>query len=552
MEPQRHRFWHLAVILACSAAAFVLIAFSCGPMTGITQPQDTLTVCALDAYTTTCGTGAFQRVSASQVLGVTAKDPNGHALATTLKLTINGANGRTATIHTTSAGTGSYSYTGATAGTDTIKIALDSGESAHTSRPLAIHWINATSVTHPIIFLHGISEDAQVYAKHQEWTGLYEALNLVYDPTFIQPFCYVDDKAWASNQSVCPASNTHSSACVDATSCISQSSVDDNAVALAHAVNALFAQTGKQVTLLGYSMGTAIIRTFLAACPITQQRAASDPGNSALAADVQACAQALGKVDQAFFFNGVQQGSWLMHVKQSWDAANLTLADPNAPHGLASPFAAILPAIEQGIFAAVKSKMGGLDASSIGAADLAPRSPNILAHNGAFPAIPDSVRLYAFYGDIRVQLGFTNLVYHLPGKRELPLGDLVLLAQNDPVSDVPVWGGAALCDTCGAPDALGYHNSGGVGPLSGQYHAWALYSPYSFDISRLAALLTDSSASQGLPVLGSPASHLNISQPNVQSPGSALQVEDVARGGQTTTDMPAEVLAILMINDGLA
>lgn len=538
MVHQQQQRLRLAFALVCSASILMLIVLACGP--GAVLSKDTLTYCAFDPVAAACGTGAFQQLSATQTIQINAKDSGGHALATTLTVSVSGANARTGTIHTDSAGAGTYTYSGANAGTDTISISEANGNPVHTPHPLVIHWVNTPHVAHPMIFLHGISEDAQVYAKKTEWTGTFEALDLVYDPSLIQPFCYVDDKAWASNPSVCPSSDTQSAACVDASTCISQSSVDDNAVALAKAVSALALLTGKKVTLLGYSMGAAIIRTMLANCP----RSSST--------DAQACIDVTSnnRVDAAFFFNGVQQGSWLMHVKQSWDAANLALADTHVPLGLNGPFAAILPVIEQAIFSAVKTRMGGLDANQVAAADLAPQSLNILAHNEAVPAIPSNVLIYTFYGDIRLQMGFTNLVYHLPGQNELPLGDLVLLAQNDPVADIPAWGGAALCDQCNPADSFGYQNSGGSGPLSGQYHAWALFSPASFDIGTLVPMLTDSSANQGLPVLGSPATHMNITQPWVQAAGSPLQVEDITHPGHTT-DMPAEVLAILMSLDGI-
>lgn len=534
IRPTRPHRIRLAFLLTGSACLFLLVTLACPGQQNLVQTNDSLTACAQDPIANTCDTGDFQRLSQSQTIQVTASDAHGHALATSITLTITGVNARTATVTTDSSGQGTYAYSGATAGTDAIAISLASGDSAHVSHPVVVHWVNTPGFIHPIIFLHGITEDAQVYARQQEWTGLFEALDLVYDPSYIQVFCYVDDKAWLSDPSACPSSNTQT--CT--TDCVSQSPVDDNALSLANAVNALYTQAGKPVTLLGYSMGAAISRTLLAGCP--------------LAADSTPCDTARGRVDQAYFFNGVQQGSWLLHVKNTWDAANLTLADTHVPLGLNSPFAAVLPVIEQAIFAVVKAKLSGLDANSAAARDLAPGSVSITRRNQAAPSIPTNIKLYTFYGDIRVELGFTNLVYHLPGKQELPLGDLVLLAQNDPANDLPAWGGAALCDKCGAPDKLGYHNSGGGDRLSGQYHAWALYSPYSIDVSALAALLTNSNASQGFPILGSPVSHMNVVAPNVQSPGSPVQVEDITQPGQKTTDLPAEVLAILMVNDGIA
>ena len=55
--------------------------------------------------------------------------------------------------------------------------------------------------------------------------------------------------------------------------CESQSSVDENAQQLANTVDALSAEAAaaggtSKVTLIGYSMGGAVIRSLLAGCPV--------------------------------------------------------------------------------------------------------------------------------------------------------------------------------------------------------------------------------------------------------------------------------------------
>ena len=135
--------------------------------------------------------------------------------------------------------------------------------------------------------------------------------------------------------------------------------------------------------------------------------------------------------------------------------------------------------------------------------------------------------------------------YTLPATDSLPLGDLVMLAQNDNPLASPLWGGGSLCDTCGSL-VNGYHSNG-------RYHAWALTQRYTFNISGLAPLLSAPNAVSTLQgAIQSPVQHLNVSQPTTQAPGSAIQVADTTgRAGAATTDMPDEILLTLMRGDGL-
>ncbi|HEY7974222.1 MAG TPA: hypothetical protein VID72_02670, partial [Ktedonobacterales bacterium] len=272
-----------------------------------------------------------------------------------------------------------------------------------------------------------------------------------------------------------------------------------------------------------------IVRTLLAGCL-----------NSFGPTDQLDCANASQLVDNAFFLNGAQQGSWLLTLKRGFDAA--TLSGNNIPDTASSPFTSVLPLIAQSVTGAINDKVG-LNLNNAAETDLSPQSANILAHNSVQPAA--TVNLYTFYGDIEFGMDVNFYVYTLPAVNTLPLGDLVMLAQSDSPLASPLWGGGALCDACGAL-VNGYHSNG-------RYHAWALTQRYIVNINGLAPLLSAPgapSAFQG--AINSPVQHLNVSQPATQAPGSAIQVADATgRAGAATTDMPFEILLTLMRGDGL-
>ena len=555
--PRRLR---LPVAIAGSTLVLGLILACCNPGGTSTASHSAVTICATDAARAldfpadACFSGTFHAVGQAESLRIAAVDPHGNPLKQQqLSVTVAGANARAATVTTDGGGLATYTYTAATEGTDTVRVAVANDNASATARPAVIHWITQRHLTHPLILVHGIHEDASDFAHQfhpgaapdsdqasdageQTWTALIEALKLVYDPASMEAFCYVDDPAWVTAPAACPTSE---SAGCDTTlpvgsatpnACSSQSSVDLNAVALAHAVTDLSSKAGgKQVTLLAYSMGTAIVRTLLAGCL-----------TSTGATDQQDCATSDQLVDNAFFLNGAQQGSWLLTVNRGLDAATLTGDGiPDAAH---SPFTSVLPLIAQNINGVIGDKLG-LNLNNGAETDLTPQSANILAHNSVQPA--SSVNLYTFYGDIELGMSVNFYAYTLPATSSLPLGDLVMLAQDDSPLASPLWGGGSLCDACG-PLVNGYHSNG-------RYHAWALTQRYTFNVSGLAPLLSAPNAVSALQgAVQSPVQHLNVSQPATQSPGSAIQVADATRrAGATTTDMPYEILLTLMHGDGL-
>ena len=413
-RPHRLR---LPMAIAGNALILGLILACCNPGATSVTSHGAVTICAMDAARTldfptdACFSGTFDAVGQAESLRIAAVDAHGNPLKQQqLNVTVGGANARAATVTTDGGGLATYTYTAATEGTDTIRVAVANDSASATARPAVIHWVTQRHLTHPVILVHGIHEDAGDFAHQfnpgvvsdsdqasdageQTWTALIEALKLVYDPASMEAFCYVDDPAWVTAPAACPAVET--AGCNTAlpvgsatpNACSSQSSVDLNAVALAHVVQDLSNRTGgKKVTLLAYSMGGAIVRTLLAGCLTS-----SGP------TDQQDCATSDQLVDNTFFLNGAQQGSWLLTVNRGLDAA--TLSGDGIPDAAHSPFTSVLPLIAQSINGVIGDKLG-LNLNNGAETDLTPQSANVLAHNSVQPT--STVNLYTFYGDIEL------------------------------------------------------------------------------------------------------------------------------------------------------
>jgi pimeloyl-ACP methyl ester carboxylesterase len=556
VRPRKARL--IPPVLAASLA-FTLALGACGWWGGAsTSKAAAVQLCAVDPAHGVCVSGDYQGVSGSQLIRGLATDANGKPLGNTaVKVSVSGANSATQTLTTLSNGALTYSYTGAHAGDDQITAALDGTPSA--SSRLVVHWLNHTHTVRPIIFVHGTNEDAanftaQMHADFtdpnqppdvnaQTFTALFEALTLKYDPRYMEAFCYVDDHAYdhGGAPSGCrfPLDpGAYPSACAPGDPnrrCESQSSVDDNAQQLARTVEALSDEAAaagavtSKVTLIGYSMGGAVIRSFLAGCPA--------PVAPYLPLR---CSNAASKIDQVFFVDPDQQGSWVLTINKGLNAATLS-GDASIPSPI-TPFASVLPLVQQAIYDQLRSRMG-LDPQSRGVADQTPQSASIIAHDQSPP--PSGIAYYNFFGDIQLRLGINTYGLPLdPGAPTLNLGDLVILAQDDHATVAPAWGGAGLCDGCSQPLDKYREN--------GPYHNWVLIDSHLVNMSFVADLLTGSFSidTEAGKLLNSPVQHLNITQPTVQAPGSAWQVRDIT-GRAATTDMSTEIFYILTQKDGV-
>jgi pimeloyl-ACP methyl ester carboxylesterase len=544
------------LLAACLAAslALTLALGACGWWGNTTTGKAVaIQLCAVDPIQGSCVSGDYQAIGASQSIRGLATDPSGKPLgATTIKLSMSGANGATQSLTTHSDGTLTYSYTGAHAGDDQITAALD-GAPSNTSR-LVVHWLNPTHTVRPILFVHGTNENAvdfttQMHADFHDpnpapnssartFTSLFEALTLKYDPRYLEALCYVDDRAYNYGvaSSGCRYSPTTCAPGGGSPLCESQSSVDDNALLLWHTVEALSAEAvaagakTPKVTLIGYSMGGAVIRSFLAGCPVPVA-----PYGAQRCPNV-----ASNLIDQVFYVDPDQQGSWLLNINKGLNAATLS-GDGSIPNPI-KPFSSVLPLVQQAIYGQLKSRMG-LDGFSPTVTDQTPQSDSILAHDQYLP--PSGISYYNFFGDVQIRLGLSAYGLPLdPGAPTLNLGDLVMLAQDDHATFAPAWGGAGLCEGCSQPlDKF---------RTNGQYYNWILIDSHGVDMSIVADLLNGSFSlsSEAGKVLNSPVQHLNITQPTIQAPGSTWQVKDIT-GHAATTDMSTEIFYIMTQKDGV-
>lgn len=252
----------------------------------------------------------------------------------------------------------------------------------------------APTESQPTIFVHGINENAHHVGK-SEFAPLYAALQPLAGS--VQTFYYVDDLAYVDGTDPtlsCPPKYAP---------CISQSAVLDNAIKLAGMISDLSQKSQHQVTLIGYSMGAAIIRTALAGCQLNVT-----------------CQAVLGSkiasmVNNVFFIDGVQQGSWMMQSKKGGivPAAVDFLRQFNGP---------------------LLKLFLGSDVNANAEKDLAPQSINIVSHNNILPA--KNIHYFNFYGNIVLDLKIPNLFSSsvIP----ISIGDGVVLPGTDNPQDTPL------------------------------------------------------------------------------------------------------------------
>ncbi|MGH2484605.1 MAG: esterase/lipase family protein [Ktedonobacterales bacterium] len=267
------------------------------------------------------------------------------------------------------------------------------------------------AVPHPVVFVHGINTNS----NNPGFGPLLSGLKKLYDPQ-VQNFAYVDDQS-LTDQSACRRYTPDG--------CVSQSAMLPNAVKLAAMVKQLAAGAGgHKVTVIGYSQGAAIIRTMLDGC-MSEIPNASTPG----------CGGVAPLVDNVFFINGVQQGSWLA-------ASDTNLTAIAQEQGLSDVSALnFLPFLK-----APGAALLHLNPSDPAEVDLAPQSANIRTRNAVTP--PNGIHYFNFYGDIRIQQQTQALIWNVSAAQTVSIGDLVVLPGSDNPQDVSLAGGARFCLQC--------------------------------------------------------------------------------------------------------
>ena len=391
-----------------------------------------------------------------------------------------------------------------------------------------------TKISRPIIFLHGVNQDASKIgvptgnASNNAFVPLITELKEIYDPRYIQVFKYLDD------QSITPCpKDTYPP-------CRSQSSVTANAKELAKQIQALYASVNAtptttdhhKVTLIGYSMGGAIIRTTLADCPklVSQFPDLYE----------YQCAGVAKMVDNVFFINSVQQGSWLMALKNALDNTDNR----------------VVRVLGWAILAAIKGAMG-LDASYPGEIEMIPGSENVKDHDSTSP--PDGIHYFNFFGDIQVHPTGDFFGPSYPPSYVIPVGDLVVLPGTDDPRTWPALGGSRFCFQCGDTDTFESYPPNQPNAAT-TYTQWPLTDRQDWNYTNaLGAVLdligVDMTPDNGRQVLNNllnaPEAHLKIYSDD--SLNGTIKVRDITgnAGSEGKTSISNEILWIIEKEDQL-
>lgn len=316
--------------------------------------------------------------------------------------------------------------------------------------------VTPLSINRPILFVHGINQNASEMGS-KAFAPLYQQLISSFGKSNLETYMYLDDIALQDQKGTCPA-NIYPP-------CMSQGSVTENAPSLASQIRKMYTAAHHKVTLIGYSMGASIIRTALAGCPVLL----TNPLVPVAAKVVYSCQDVPGMVDNVFFINGVQEGSWLMNafvgMQQSSDLSLQLLA------------AALTPAA---------STFLKLRTDSPAAIDLSPHSNNVWMHNRIDP--PNGIQYFNVFGDIQVQM--KNLVagiYQIPSGEPVSLGDLVIAPGFDDPHSSPALGGSRFCEGCGdTSNATEYHKVND----STSFTQWKVATSFSWSVDpNLAEIL---------------------------------------------------------------
>src|SRR5437899_2113831 len=138
-------------------------------------------------------------------------------------------------------------------------------------------------------------------------------------------------------------------------------------------------------------------------------------------------------VNDVFFIEGVQQGSWLAKV------ADHVQDDTNTGIKALLDFIPFLKAKE------------GFNRPSPAKQDLQPQSRNIIRHNKMPP--PNNIRYFNFYGDIQLTIESCIFVVFCRKNTSVPVGDAVIFPGTDDPTDTPMWGGSRFCLQCNGSNA---------------------------------------------------------------------------------------------------
>lgn len=256
----------------------------------------------------------------------------------------------------------------------------------------------------PVVFVHGMGASAAevgvaINGRPGSFQTLLEAIAEAHPRPDVCARPPGPARTWKG--SPCVFSYVEDKAQTDAGPNDSQSAVRPNADKLAREVAALARQAGRRVVLVGYSMGGAIIRTYLAHHREGAER----------------------DVDAVVLIDAVASGSW--------GYAFAGEVPRRVGGGLGERISELMRSMA--------ASSAAVDFSRPATRDLRPRS-DLFREIAPMP-LPRSLSYYTFWGDIRVSVGRNLLHYPLPSFDLPSLGDLGLLPGDPDPEALPELGG---------------------------------------------------------------------------------------------------------------
>jgi pimeloyl-ACP methyl ester carboxylesterase len=250
----------------------------------------------------------------------------------------------------------------------------------------------------PVIFVHGMGSSAAEVGETQ-FKDLLEGVARRYPSPPICQEGAQPGRTWKG--SPCVFRYVEDVAETDGGPNDSQSSVQENADKLAREIKEVYNNGKRRITLVGYSMGGNIIRTYLA----THRRDAED------------------LVGAVVLVDAVASGSWgyafAREVPRRFDG---------------SMGAKVAELMRQ-----MAASSAAVDFTRPATRDLTPRSAHL--RRIAAMEVPKNISYYTFWGDIGITIERRLLAYELPDFDLPSLGDLGLLAGDPDPAKLPELGG---------------------------------------------------------------------------------------------------------------
>lgn len=252
----------------------------------------------------------------------------------------------------------------------------------------------------PVVFVHGMGSSAAEVGTTQ-FGALLTAIAARYPAPGVCQRDAQPDRPWGRG-SPCVFRYVEDAAETDEGPNDSQSAVADNAEKLAREVAEISRNAGDgRVVLVGYSMGGAIIRTYLASHRDEAQR----------------------RLEAVVLLDAVASGSWGYAFAREVPRR----VDGNLGDRL------------NDLMRSLAASSASVDFNRPATRDLSPRSAHLRRITRIEP--PSNISYYTFWGDIRIVIERGLLHYALPDYELPSVGDLGLLAGDPDPSALPELGG---------------------------------------------------------------------------------------------------------------